>query len=138
MGYVDSDYVGDLNNKTSLTGYLFTINNCTKQLESYIVKSSGLSTTEVEYTVGAKAFKKQYGSEAYWINWDTFNISYVFCNSKSAICLSKNQVHYEKTKHIDIKLHFIRLEGSKGTVQLVKIHTNYNIVDILTKINSNY
>lgn len=65
MGYVDSDYVGDLNNKTSLMGYLFTINNCTKQLESYIVKCSGLSTTEVEYTVSAKAFKKQYGSEAY-------------------------------------------------------------------------
>ncbi|ESR49728.1 hypothetical protein KPL70_011275 [Citrus sinensis] len=57
----------------------------------------------------------------------------VHCDSQSAICLSKNQVHHEKTKHIDIKLHFVRLEVSKGVVKLMKIQIDDNIADILTK-----
>ena len=57
----------------------------------------------------------------------------IYCDSKSAICLSKNQIHPEKTKHIDIKLHFVRLEVSSRGVKLVKIHTNNNIADMLTK-----
>ena len=57
----------------------------------------------------------------------------VHCDSQSAICLSKNQVHHEKTKHIDIKLHFVRLEMSRGVVKLLKIYTDNNIVDMLTK-----
>ena len=56
------------------------------------------------------------------------------CDSQSAICLSKNQTYHERTKHIDIKLHFIRLEVSKATVKLQEIHTNDNVVDILTKV----
>ena len=57
----------------------------------------------------------------------------VHCDSQSAICLSKNQIHHEKTKHIDLKLHFVRLEVSKGVVKLVKIYTDDNLADILTK-----
>ena len=58
----------------------------------------------------------------------------VHCDSQSAICLSKNQVHHEKTKHIDIKLHFVRLEVSRGVVKLLKIHTDDNIAEMLTKV----
>ena len=57
----------------------------------------------------------------------------ILCDNQSAISLSKNQVHHEKTKNIDVKLHFIRLEVFKGTMKLVKIHTSDNVVDILTK-----
>lgn len=60
--------------------------------------------------------------------------SHMHCDSQSAICLSKNQTYHERTKHIDIKLHFIRLEVSKATVKLQKIHTNDNVADILTKV----
>lgn len=58
----------------------------------------------------------------------------VLHDSQSAISLSKNQVHHERSKHIDVKLHFIRLEVSKGTIKLVKVHTSDNITDILTKL----
>ena len=53
---------------------------------------------------------------------------------QSAISLSKNQTHHEKTKHINIKLHFIRLEVLKAIVKLQKIHTDKNVADILTKL----
>ncbi|KAH9722765.1 Integrase catalytic domain-containing protein [Citrus sinensis] len=93
-----------------------------------------LSTTEAEYTAAAEAFK-----EAIWLRGMINELGYeqsfiaILCDSQSAISLSKNQVHHEKTKHIDIKLHFIRLEVSKGTVKLVKVHTSNNVADMLTK-----
>lgn len=48
--------------------------------------------------------------------------------------VSKNQTYNEKTKHIDIKLHFIRLELSRATVKLKKIHTDENVADMLIKV----
>lgn len=60
----------------------------------------------------------------------------VFYDSSSAIYLSKNPAHREKTKHMDIKLHFIINELSKVVVRIVKIHTNNNPADMLTKVVS--
>ena len=58
----------------------------------------------------------------------------IHCDSSSAIHLCKNPAHYEKTKHIDIKLHFIRNEVSKGAVKMTKVHTDENLAYILTKV----
>ncbi|KAH9770104.1 hypothetical protein KPL71_012259 [Citrus sinensis] len=58
----------------------------------------------------------------------------VYNDSQSAIHLSKNQSHHEKTKHIDVKLHFMRLEVSRGAVKLLKIHTEENPADMLSKV----
>ncbi|KAH9657437.1 hypothetical protein KPL70_023077 [Citrus sinensis] len=134
VGYVDSDYAGDLDRRRSLTGYLFTFNNCTvnwkAQLQSVVACS-----TEAKYTATTEVVK-----EAIWLKGilkelgvDQRSIM-INCDSQSAICLSKNQTHYERTKHIDIKLHFIRLEVLKATVKLQKIHTDKNVADILTKL----
>ncbi|KAH9648710.1 reverse transcriptase Ty1/copia-type domain-containing protein [Citrus sinensis] len=54
--------------------------------------------------------------------------------SSSAIYLSKNPAHHKKTKHIDIKLHFIRNVISKGVISMVKVHTDNNPADMLTKV----
>jgi len=58
----------------------------------------------------------------------------VFCDSQSAICLSKNQVHHARTKHIDVRFHFIREIISKGDIRLLKIGTADNPADMLTKV----
>ncbi|KAH9779743.1 hypothetical protein KPL71_007826 [Citrus sinensis] len=118
----------------SLTGFLFTLNNCTISWKVSLQSVVALSTTEAEYTAAAEAFK-----EAIWLKGMINELRYehssitVLCDSQSAISLSKNQVHHENTKHIDIKLHFIRLEVSKGTVKVVNIHTSDNVADMLTK-----
>ena len=78
-----------------------------------------LSTTKIEYAAAAKVVKK-----AIWLKGMLKELGVdqrsmmINCDSQSAICLSKNQAHYERTKHIDIKLHFIRLEVLKATVKL--------------------
>ncbi|KAH9754238.1 hypothetical protein KPL71_015385 [Citrus sinensis] len=133
-GSVDSDYTGDLDNRRSLTCFLFTLNSCTISWKASLQSVVALSTTEAEYTAAAEAFK-----EAIWLRGMINELGYeqssitILCDNQSAISLSKNQVHHEKTKHIDIKLHFIRLEVSKGTVKLVKVYTSNNVADMLTK-----
>jgi hypothetical protein len=60
----------------------------------------------------------------------------VFCDSQSAICLAKNQVHHSRTKHIDVRFHFIREIVEEGDVLLQKIPTADNPADMLTKVVS--
>ncbi|KAH9648835.1 hypothetical protein KPL70_025759 [Citrus sinensis] len=133
-GFVDSNYAGDLDKRRSLTRYLFRLSGCTISWKASLQNVVALSTTEAEYTTAADAIK-----EAIWLKGMVTDLGYeqrqitVHCDSQSAICLSKNQIHHEKTKHIDIKLHFVRLEVSKGVVKLVKIHTDDNVADMLTK-----
>lgn len=58
------------------------------------------------------------------------------CDSQSAIHLAKNQVHHARTKHIDVRYHFIRDVVEEGHIFLTKVHTDDNSTDILTKVVS--
>lgn len=58
----------------------------------------------------------------------------VNCDSASTIHQCKNHIHHERTNHINFKLHFIRVEVSKGAVAMSKVHTDNNLVDILIKV----
>ena len=55
------------------------------------------------------------------------------CDSQSAIELAKNPVSHAKTKHIDVKYHFIKEVLEEKQLQLVKVHTKENPIDLLTK-----
>ncbi|KAK9179751.1 hypothetical protein WN943_028956 [Citrus x changshan-huyou] len=90
-GFVDSDYAGDLDNRRSLTGFLFTLNSCTISWKASLQSVVALSTTEAEYTAAAEAFK-----EAIWLRGMINELGYeqssitILCDSQSAISLSKN------------------------------------------------
>jgi hypothetical protein len=62
VGYVDSDYAGDLNNRRSLTGYVFTIGGCGVSWKASLQATVALSTTEAEYMAISEACK-----EAIWL-----------------------------------------------------------------------
>ncbi|GKE66084.1 hypothetical protein Tco_1520245, partial [Tanacetum coccineum] len=51
----------------------------------------------------------------------------------SAICIVKNPVSHSKTKHIEIRHHFMRDAYEKKLIQVLKIHTDDNVTDLLTK-----
>ena len=57
----------------------------------------------------------------------------IYCDNTSAINLSKNPTHHARTKHIDIKHHFLRDNISKEIISLEFINTENQIADILTK-----
>ncbi|GJX47425.1 hypothetical protein Tco_0272615 [Tanacetum coccineum] len=57
----------------------------------------------------------------------------IHVDNKSAICIVKNPVYHSKTNHIKIRHHFIRDSYEKKLIEMVKIHTDYNVADLLTK-----
>ena len=110
------------------------LNGCLISWKASLQHVVALSTTEAEYTAATEAVK-----EALWLKGLISELGIpqkvvdIHCDSSSAIYLSRNPAHHEKTKHIDIKLHFIRLEVLRATVKLQKIHTDKNVADMLTK-----
>lgn len=78
-------------------------------------------------------------NEAIWlkglakeIGFNSENII-VNCYSQSSLHLMKNPIFHERSKHIDIKLHFIRDVISNEDVDVKKIHTNHNPAHMFTK-----
>jgi transposase InsO family protein len=134
-GYVDSDYAGDLDRRRSTTGYVFTLAHGPISWRSMLQPTVALSTTEAEYMAVTEAVK-----EALWLQGLVGDLGFsqehvnVYCDSQSAIHLAKNQVHHARTKHIDIRFHFIREVIGNGEISLQKVDTKENPADMLTKI----
>ncbi|GJZ59170.1 hypothetical protein Tco_0614986 [Tanacetum coccineum] len=57
----------------------------------------------------------------------------IFIDNESTICIVKNPVFHSKTKHIEIRHHFIRDSNEKKLIQMIKIHTDQNVADLLIK-----
>nr|GEW59992.1 ribonuclease H-like domain-containing protein [Tanacetum cinerariifolium] len=57
----------------------------------------------------------------------------MYCDSQAAIAISCNPVHHSRTKHIDVKYHFIKEQVEKGIVELLFFGTEYQLADLFTK-----
>ena len=90
-----------------------------------------LSTTEEEYMAQTAT-----ANEGIWLKGlvNDFGVPYaqamIYCDSLSAICLAKDQVHHKRTKHIDVRYHFLR---SEKRIQVQKIGIADNPADMFTK-----
>nr|GEX46691.1 hypothetical protein [Tanacetum cinerariifolium] len=117
-----------------------TIGSCQflgKRLISWKYKKQTIvanSTTKAEYVVTAN-----YCRHVLWIQNQMLYYGFNFMNTKiyidneSTICIVKNPVFYSKTKHIEIRHHFIRDSYEKKLIQVIKIHTDHNVLDLLTE-----
>ena len=63
----------------------------------------------------------------------TFTKTPIYCDNTSAIQMTQNPVHHSKTKHIEIRHHFIRDIAEKGRISLHYIPTTEQLADIFTK-----
>ncbi|GJZ18948.1 putative reverse transcriptase, RNA-dependent DNA polymerase [Tanacetum coccineum] len=92
------------------------------------------STTRAEYVAAASCY-----GQVLWIQNQLLDYGYNFMNimihidNNSTICIIENPVQHSKTKHIEIRHHFIRDCNAKKLIQMVKIDTELNVVDLLTK-----
>nr|GEX43122.1 copia protein [Tanacetum cinerariifolium] len=68
-----------------------------------------------------------------WSSSSSYSMTKIHVDNESAICVVKNLVYHSKTNHIEIRHHFIRDSYEKFLITMVKIHTNYNVADLLTK-----
>ena len=137
IGYSDADFAGDMDTRRSTTGYVFMLSNgaitwCTSRQSSV-----STSTTESEYIAASTAVK-----EIMWLRQLLHDIGEtslcgesvtLFIDNQSAIKLIKNPVYHKRTKHIDIKFHFIREKYQDKTINIQYINSNEKLADIFTK-----
>ncbi|GJS07291.1 ribonuclease H-like domain-containing protein [Tanacetum coccineum] len=92
------------------------------------------STIRAEYIVASSCC-----IQVLWIQNQMMDYGYnfmntkIFIDNKSTICIVKNPMIHSKTKNIDIRHHFIRDSYEKRLIQVIKIHTDPNVADLLTK-----
>jgi ATP-binding cassette subfamily B (MDR/TAP) protein 1 len=134
-GYTDSDMAGDLDSRKSTSGFLYTFAGGAVSWQSRLQKCVALSTTEAEYIAAAEAGKEMLWLKRFLQDLGIKQKDYkVHCDSQSALDLSKNSMYHSRTKHIDIRYHWIREVMDQQLLRLVKIHTSENPADMMTKV----
>ncbi|CAM8972742.1 unnamed protein product [Rhodiola kirilowii] len=134
-GYVDADLASsDIDKRRSTTGYVFTLGGTAISWASKLQKIVALSTAEAEYVAVTEASK-----EMVWLQNFLCELgkeqggSTLYSDSQSAIHLAKNPAFHSRTKHIELKYHYIRHLLEKKILQLMKIDGSKNPADMLTK-----
>ncbi|GJT87968.1 retrovirus-related pol polyprotein from transposon TNT 1-94 [Tanacetum coccineum] len=134
-GFVDADYAKDPDKGRSITGYVFMVHGCVVSWKATLQHVVALSTTEAEYMALTEAVK-----ESIWLKGLLIELGVnlrsvvVNCDNQSAIHLSRNAMFHERTKHINVRYHFIREIVESKEIEVAKIDTKDNAVDAFTKV----
>ncbi|KAJ4749927.1 Pol [Rhynchospora pubera] len=134
LGYTDADFAGDRMDRKSTSGTCQFLGGSLVSWSSRKQTSVALSTAEAEYVAAGSCC-----TQLLWMmqTLRDFELGFqkvpILCDNTSAILISKNPVLHSRTKHIEIRHHFIRDHVEKGDVELVYIDTKEQIADIFTK-----
>ena len=138
QGYCDSDWGASTTDRRSITGYNFQLSQSGPLIswKSRKQPTVALSTCEAEYIALANAVQEAKFLKQLCMDMQV-SISegktVIRIDNQGAINLARNPIHHQRSKHIDIKYHFIRLEVKEERVSLEYIPTEENIADIFTK-----
>ncbi|GJU62568.1 hypothetical protein Tco_1244403 [Tanacetum coccineum] len=132
--YADSDHAGDYVDQKSTSGICTFVGCCLTSWFSKKQTALAISTTEAEYVSAGKACQQALWMKQALIDYDVrLDDVPIMCDNKGAIDLSKNPVQHSRTKHIEIRHHFLRDNVQKGHISIEKVPSADNIADILTK-----
>ena len=134
LGYTDAD--GSMaEDRRAISGYAFLVDGGAVSWSSKRQEIISLSTTESEYVAATHGMK-----EALWLRsliseaFGTLkDATVMFCDNQSAIALARDHQYHARTKHIDVRYHFIRWVVERGVVRLVYCPTEDMVADVLTK-----
>jgi ATP-binding cassette subfamily B (MDR/TAP) protein 1 len=133
-GFVDADLAGDVDSRKSTTGYVYTLGGTAISWSSTLQKIVALSTTEAEYVAVSESAKEIVWLQSFLKELGKMNEKgTLYSDSQSAIFLAKNPAFHSRTKHIQIKYHFIRQLLDEEQLMLEKICGSKNPADMLTK-----
>lgn len=141
LGYSDADWAGDHESRRSTSGHLFILGGAAVSWASTMQKSVALSTMEAEYMALSDACK-----EGVWLSKLIQDVEAkstgkevqmapvkVMVDNAGCINFAKNPVEHKRTKHIDIRYHFVREVIGQGNIVLAYCPTQDMTADPLTK-----
>ncbi|GJU81750.1 retrovirus-related pol polyprotein from transposon TNT 1-94 [Tanacetum coccineum] len=134
IAYSDADHAGCKDDCKSTSGGLQFLGGKLVSWSSKKQDCTAMSTAEAEY-VSLFACCAQ----VIWMHTQLLDYGYkynwipMYCDSKSTIAISCNPVQHSKTKHIDIRYHFIKEHVEKGIVEIYFVGTEYQLADLFTK-----
>jgi hypothetical protein len=134
-GYVDASWAEDVPTRRSHTGYALMVGNAAVKWHSKQQSTVALSSTEAEYTALAAAVQAALGLQNLLrVLWpDACTTMMLNEDNQSTIRQALNLQSSESTKHVDVKLHFLKQHVATGAIKLQYIATAEQPADSLTK-----
>ena len=135
IGYSDSDFAGDCNDRKSTLGYIFFFGGMTLSWSSQKQSIFALLSCEAEYIAATSAT-----CQAVWMSRllgelmsnDMTKVK-LLVDNQSVITLSKNPVHHNRTKHIETCYHFVRQCVEDKRIKIEFVRTEDQLADIFSK-----
>ncbi|KAL3733007.1 hypothetical protein ACJRO7_022519 [Eucalyptus globulus] len=135
FGFTDSDFAGDMDDRKSTYGYVFMFSSGAVSWSSKKQPIVTLSTTEAEFVAATSS-----ACHAIWLRKILGELQFkqqeattIYCDNNSAIKLSKNPVLHGRSKHIDVKYHFLRDLTKDKVIDLVFCRSEDQLADLFTK-----
>jgi hypothetical protein len=125
-GYIDADWAGSVSDRKSTSRCCFSLGSAMISWQSRKQSSIALSIAEAEYTAACSS-----SCEAIWLRkllTDLFDLEMratsILCDNQSCIKMTENPVFHDRSKHIEIRYHYIREMVQRGGLKLQYISTN--------------
>ena len=135
IAYTDSDYAGDLTDRKSTSGYIFILSGGVVSWSSKKQPIVTLSTTEAEFVAAAAC-----ACQTVWmrrilekLNYEQKGYTILMCDNSSIIKLSRNPIMHGRSKHIDMRFHFLRELTRDKIIELMHCGSHDQVADLLTK-----
>jgi hypothetical protein len=134
VGYSDSDWGGDLNDRKSTSGYILTLSNIPIYWKSAKQKCTAQSATEAEYISASDLIKRTMEVKNLL---DEIGIKYttpiLYCDNNAANTILNKGINQSKLKHIAIRYQLLKDQLNKKELDVKRIDTKENYADVLTK-----
>jgi hypothetical protein len=133
-GYTDSDWAGIVFDRKSTSGCCFSLGSAMISWQSRKQSSIALSIAKAEYIAACSA-----SCEAIWLRkliglFDLeMEATLILCDNQSCIKMTEIPIFHDKSKHIEIRYHYIRDMVQRGAIKLQYVITDEHVADVLTK-----
>ncbi|GKC37698.1 retrovirus-related pol polyprotein from transposon TNT 1-94, partial [Tanacetum coccineum] len=132
--FANADHAGCQDIRRSTSGSMKLLGDKLVSWSSKRQKSAAISNTKAEYIALSGCCAQVLWMRSHLTDYVLiFNKIPMYCDNKSAIALCCNNVQHSRSKHIDIRYHFIKEQVENGVVELYFVITEYQLADIFTK-----